>query len=80
MVVLQVANDSKEKIETVLDKFIEKFPKTTSLNYFINQKRIVELAAKWRLPAIYSDTDWIDAGGLISYGTSLPDLHRRAAV
>jgi putative ABC transport system substrate-binding protein len=46
----------------------------------INQKRIVELAAKRRLPAIYSDTDWIDAGGLMSYGPSSPDLYRRAAV
>ncbi len=36
----------------------------------INQKRIVELAAKRRLPAIYSDTEWIDAGGLMSYGPS----------
>ena len=45
-----------------------------------NQKRIVELAAKRRLPAIYSDTDWIDAGGLMSYGPSYTDLYRRAAI
>ena len=45
-----------------------------------NSKRIVELAAKRRLPAIYSDTTWIDAGGLMSYGPSIPDLYRRAAV
>jgi len=45
-----------------------------------NQKRIVELAAKRRLPAIYADTPWIHAGGLMSYGPSVPDLHRRAAV
>ena len=44
-----------------------------------NQKRIVELAAKRRLPAIYSDTDWIDAGGLMSYGPSNTDLYRRSA-
>jgi putative ABC transport system substrate-binding protein len=42
----------------------------------INQKRIVELAAKWRLPAIYADTRF---GGLMSYGPSIPDLHQRAA-
>jgi putative ABC transport system substrate-binding protein len=46
----------------------------------LNQKRIVELAAKRRLPAIYADTDWIQAGGLMSYGPSIPDLYRRAAV
>ena len=45
-----------------------------------NQKRIVELAAKRRLPAIYSDTPWIHVGGLMSYGPSSADLYRRAAV
>ena len=45
-----------------------------------NQKRVVELAAKRRLPAIYADTDWIQAGGLMSYGPSETDLYRRAAV
>jgi len=45
-----------------------------------NAKRIVELAAKRRLPAIYADTPWIHNGGLMSYGPSIPDLHRRAAV
>ncbi|MSP41723.1 MAG: ABC transporter substrate-binding protein, partial [Deltaproteobacteria bacterium] len=45
-----------------------------------NPKRIVELAAKRRLPAIYADTDWIQVGGLMSYGPSYTDLHRRSAV
>ena len=43
-------------------------------------KRIVELAAKRRLPAIYADTPWIHDGGLMSYGPSYTDLYRRAAV
>jgi putative ABC transport system substrate-binding protein len=46
----------------------------------VNQKRIVELAAKRRLPAIYADTDWIQAGGLMSYGPSSTDLYRRSAI
>ena len=45
-----------------------------------NQKRIVELAAKRRLPAMYVDTDSIHAGGLMSYGPSQTDLYRRAAI
>ena len=45
-----------------------------------NSKRIVELAAKRRLPAIYPDTPWIHDGGLMSYGPSSADSHRRAAV
>ena len=45
-----------------------------------NPKQIVMLAAKRRLPAIYSDTPWIYDGGLMSYGPSIPDSYRRAAV
>jgi putative ABC transport system substrate-binding protein len=43
-------------------------------------KRIAELAAKRRLPAIYPETNWIDAGGFMSYGPSQTDLYRRSAV
>jgi putative ABC transport system substrate-binding protein len=45
----------------------------------LQQKRIVELAAKNRLPAIYDDKEFAVAGGLMSYGTMLADLDRRAA-
>jgi len=44
-----------------------------------HRTRIVEFAAKNRLPAIYPLTDFVDAGGLMSYGASVPDNHRRAA-
>ena len=39
MVVVQFAKNDKENIEKTLNAFLEKFPKTTSLNYFINTKR-----------------------------------------
>jgi putative ABC transport system substrate-binding protein len=45
----------------------------------INPKRVAELAAKRRLPAIYTETEWVHAGGLMSYGPSIPDLYRRSA-
>ena len=45
------------------------------------QKRIVGLAAKNRLPAIYADSDFVEAGGLMSYGAeAVADLYRRAAI
>jgi putative ABC transport system substrate-binding protein len=44
-----------------------------------NQSLVVELAAAHRLPAIYTFRDFVEAGGLVSYGVSLPDLYRRAA-
>ena len=43
------------------------------------RSRIVELAAKHRMPAIYDRVDFVEAGGLISYGMNLADLSRRAA-
>ncbi len=45
-----------------------------------NQQHVIALAAAHRLPAIYTFRDYVDAGGLVSYGVSLPDLFRRAAV
>jgi putative ABC transport system substrate-binding protein len=48
---------------------------------FVNQRaRIVELAGKNRLPAIYESAAFVEAGGLMSYGPLLSDLYRRAAV
>jgi putative ABC transport system substrate-binding protein len=45
-----------------------------------NQKRLVELAAKNRLPAIYSREDYVDGGGLMSYGADRVEPYRRAAL
>jgi len=39
----------------------------------------VGFAAKSRLPAIYERREWVDDGGLMSYGVSFPDNFRRAA-
>jgi putative tryptophan/tyrosine transport system substrate-binding protein len=47
---------------------------------FAERKRIVELAGKYRLPAIYPNKEYADEGGLMSYGADLADLYRRAAV
>jgi putative ABC transport system substrate-binding protein len=44
-----------------------------------NLKRIAGLAAKSRLPSIYHDSAFADAGGLLTYGAHRPDLYRRAA-
>jgi ABC-type uncharacterized transport system substrate-binding protein len=46
---------------------------------FGERRRIVELAAKSRLPAMYQAREFVDAGGLMSYGANLLDLFRRCA-
>jgi len=52
---------------------------TTSPRFFAERKRIVELAVKYRLPAIYFSKEFVDEGGLMSYGTDYEDLYRKAA-
>jgi putative ABC transport system substrate-binding protein len=51
-----------------------------TLPFFAERKRIVELAGKYRLPAIYPQKEFVDEGGLMSYGADNTDLYRRAAV
>ena len=43
------------------------------------RSRVVELAAKHRLPTLYNDKAFVDVGGLMSYGADVNDLFRRAA-
>jgi putative ABC transport system substrate-binding protein len=43
------------------------------------RKEIVERPAKSRLPATYPQGQYVEAGGLMSYGVSIDDLNRRAA-
>jgi putative tryptophan/tyrosine transport system substrate-binding protein len=44
-----------------------------------DRKAIVELAAKHRMPTLYDTKEFVDAGGLMAYGPSLSNAHRRAA-
>jgi putative ABC transport system substrate-binding protein len=45
-----------------------------------HRAQIADLAVGNRLPAIYNAVEWVEAGGLMSYGASFPDLFRRAAI
>jgi putative ABC transport system substrate-binding protein len=47
---------------------------------YAERKRIVELAFKHKLPAIYGSAEYADVGGLLAYGPSYPELFRRAAI
>jgi len=44
-----------------------------------NASRIAALAATHRLPTMYSEKGWVEAGGLMSYGPRLPDMYRLVA-
>jgi ABC-type uncharacterized transport system substrate-binding protein len=53
---------------------------TAGRQFFAERKKIVELAGKYRLPAIYFQKQFVDEGGLMSYGPDVTDRYRRAAV
>ena len=51
----------------------------TDAMFFSQRARVVDLAAKHRLPAVYAEREFADAGGLMAYATNLPATFRRAA-
>ena len=51
----------------------------SSRTFFAERKRIVDLAGKYRLPAIYFQKEFVDEGGLMSYGADFDDLFRKSA-
>src|SRR5438309_829921 len=66
--------------QTAKQKQIKAIMTTNTRPFLTERKRIVELAGKYRLPAIYGQKEFVDEGGLMSYGAPYDDLHRRAAV
>ena len=66
--------------QTATQKQVGAILTITTRPFFAQRKRIVELAAKYRLPAIYFQKEFVDEGGLMSYGVDYDDLYRRAAI
>jgi putative tryptophan/tyrosine transport system substrate-binding protein len=66
--------------KTAKQKQVGAIMTTAARRFEDERKRIAELATKYRLPAIYPQKEFVEAGGLMSYGTDLADLYRRAAV
>ncbi|HZP35879.1 MAG TPA: ABC transporter substrate-binding protein [Methylomirabilota bacterium] len=52
----------------------------TDVMFITERRRIVELLTQHRLPAVYPEREFVDAGGLMFYGASLASLYRHAAV
>jgi putative ABC transport system substrate-binding protein len=50
-----------------------------SAMFFNERRRVVGFARRHRLPSVYAGREFVELGGLISYGASIPDLFRRAA-
>jgi putative tryptophan/tyrosine transport system substrate-binding protein len=80
LVEAQSQNDFKEAFGQMKQAHVDSLVVSQNVVYVQNRKLIVDLAAQQRLPTMYGRSDFVDAGGLASYGTSFPDLYRRAAV
>jgi len=74
------AKGLESAFQTAKQKQVNAIMTTANRPFFAERKRIVELAAKYQLPAIYSQKEYVDEGGLMSYGADYDDLFRRAAV
>jgi putative ABC transport system substrate-binding protein len=73
----------REEIEVALDAMTrdgtQAFTEAADPFMYIYATHLIDFAARQRLPAIYDNRFFVDAGGLMSYGPNLPELHRRAA-
>jgi ABC-type uncharacterized transport system substrate-binding protein len=73
------AKSLESAFKTEKEKQVGAIMTTVGSPFFAARKRLVELAVKYRLPAIYFQKEFVDEGGLMSYGADYVDLYRRAA-
>ena len=64
---------------TMTSRHVGALPVGDNPLYLIHRERLLALAARHRLPTLFGHSEFVRAGGLISYGPSLADLFRRAA-
>ena len=72
--------DLEDAFQAAIGKQLNGIILASATVIFTERKRIVELASKYRLPAVYSDEAFVDEGGLLSYGNDRVHQYRRAAV
>jgi putative ABC transport system substrate-binding protein len=76
--------DSEQDIDTAFADLVKGRAAALTVEpdplFFSARERLVELAARHRMPAIYTNTLYAEAGGLMSYGTSQTDAFREAGI
>jgi putative ABC transport system substrate-binding protein len=73
------AKGLESAFQTAKEKKVNAILTLPGTRFFGERRRIVEFAAKYRLPAIYPQKEFVDEGGLMSYGVDFGDLYRRSA-
>jgi putative ABC transport system substrate-binding protein len=72
-------DDLEKAFEAIINERAEGLMVLVDIMFITHRRRIVELAAKNRLPSIFGERGSVHAGGLMFYGANLPDMYRRAA-
>src|SRR5262245_7425681 len=75
-----IAESLASAFQTAKEKQVGAIMMQSTRPLLMERKRIVELAIKYRVPAIYSLKGYVEAGGLMSYGADSIDNYRRTAV
>jgi putative ABC transport system substrate-binding protein len=79
---IETQSDAKgleSAFQTAKQKQVDAIMPQVATRFFAERKRIVELATKYRMPAIYFQKEFVDEGGLMSYGVDFSDQFRKAA-
>ena len=76
---VRVADDIEAAFEAAAKDRVQALLTLSSPLFNSQKQRIINLAAGHRLPAMYEDREFAEAGGLLSYGPDLADVFRRAA-
>jgi putative ABC transport system substrate-binding protein len=66
-------------LQTAQQKQVGAIMTGTGRPIFVERKRIVEVVGRYRLPGIYFQKEFVDEGGLMSYGADFDDQFRKAA-
>src|SRR4029453_14895873 len=74
------AKGLESAFQTANQRQVQAIITTATPPFFAEKKRIVELAVKYGLPAIYFQKEFVEEGGLMSYGVDFADQYRRVAV
>jgi ABC-type uncharacterized transport system substrate-binding protein len=73
------AQGIESAFQTAKQKRVDAIMTVTSRRFFAERKRMVDVAGKYRMPVIYFQREFVDEGGLMSYGVDFGDQFRKTA-
>jgi putative ABC transport system substrate-binding protein len=78
--VIRSAEELPDAFSAMSSEHIDALIVVASPLIYDERKRIAELAFKYKVPAIYDSAEYVEAGGLLSYAPSYPELFQQAAI